>query len=200
MSRSALRHALAAVATAALLVPAAAVAKPDKYGKSDKHEKSGKSEHGEKSNKPENDPGSGATGQTVVPVVPVSGKGGKNGKSYNVDGTVARVGAAESSDPLVAPDPSTGDDVVVDVTAGNSRGRLFAGQSVTFDLSAAVIVVADTNGDGVRNLKDVSEGDRVKVKLRLPRDGSGAQPFAAQRFEVKVAQDDDAEEPEVVTP
>ncbi len=160
MTRSTLRKTLAAVATAALLIPAAAVAKSDKSA---------------------------------------SGKSGKNSKSYNIDGTVASIGPAESADPLATPDPSADDDVVVDVTGGNSRGRKFAGQSVTFDLSDAEIKVADTNSDGERNLEDVAEGDRVKVKLRLPRDGSGTQPFAAQRFEVK-ADDEDEEDPEVVTP
>jgi len=165
---------VAAVACAALLIPAAAIAKP------------GSGKTGKDSDK---------SGQG-----PSSGKGKSGSKSYNIDGTVSRIGAAESTDPLVTPDASTSDDVVVGVTGGNSRGRQFTGQSVTFDLSGAEIKVADTNGDGVRNLDDVEEGDRVKVKLRLPRDGSGSQPFAAERFEVKADEDDDGEEPEVVTP
>ncbi len=174
-----LSRTLAAAASAALLIPAAAVAKPDS-------DKSGK-----------------GAGKPVKAEKDRSGKGAdkpgqaekrKNPMRYNIDGTVASIGGAASSDPLAA-DPSA-DDVVVNVTGGNSRGRQFAGQSVTFDLSGAVIKVADTNGDGVRNLEDVQQGDTVKVKLRLARDGSATQPFSAERFEVKT---DDGEE-EVVTP
>lgn len=171
-----LSRTLAAAASAALLIPAAAVAKPDsdKSGKgAEKPAKAEKDRSGKRADRP---------GQA------------KKGMRYNIDGTVASIGAAASSDP---PDPSADDDVVVSVTGGNSRGRQFAGQSVTFDLSGAVIKVADTNGDGVRNLADVQQGDTVKVKLRLARDGSATQPFSADRFEVKT---DDAEEGEVVTP
>jgi len=175
-----LSRALAAAASAALLIPAAAVAKPDsgKSGKgAERPAKAEKDRSGKRAEKP---------GQA---------KKGKNPMRYNIDGTVASIGGAASSDPLAA-DPSADDDVVVNVTGGNSRGRQFAGQSVTFDLSGAVIKVADTNGDGVRNLEDVQQGDTVKVKLRLARDGSATQPFSAERLEVKT--DDDEEE--VVTP
>ncbi len=158
---------LAVAASAALLIPAAAIAKPDSGKGSDK---------------------------------PAKAEKGKKAKRYNIDGTVASIGAAASTDPLAVPDPSADDDVVVDVTGGNSRGREFSGQAVTFDLSGAQIKVADTNGDGERNLEDVQQGDTVKVKLRLARDGSATQPFSAERFEVKVDDEDEQEEPEVVTP
>ncbi len=72
----------------------------------------------------------------------------------------------------------------VEVKAGNSRVRKggLIGQTVSFDLSGARIVVADTNGDGQRNLEDVNTGDKVLVKAMLPRKDPGSQPFAAKRL------------------
>jgi hypothetical protein len=194
-----LREILAA-AGVALLIPAAAVAKPD----SDKPDKGrDKAPKSEKAPKADKAPSSGESSEAVeavkAPKAPKTLKG-KNVSRYNIDGTVSSIGsAAASSDPAATPDASGDDDVVVAVTRGNSRGVRFAGQSITFDLSRAVIKVADTNGDGARNLQDVKEGDTVKVKLRLARDGSSTQPYSADRFEVKVAEPEE-EEPEVVTP
>jgi DNA-binding beta-propeller fold protein YncE len=70
------------------------------------------------------------------------------------------------------------------VAHGNSRVRKggLIGETVTFDLSNARIVVADTNQDGQRNLDDVQTGDKVLVKARLPRTEPGAQPFAARKL------------------
>jgi hypothetical protein len=72
----------------------------------------------------------------------------------------------------------------VEVKAGNSRVRKggYVGQTVAFDLSAARILVGDTNGDGQRNLDDVETGDWVLVKARLPRTDPGDQPFDAKRL------------------
>ena len=191
-----LREILAA-AGVALLIPAAAVAKPD----SDKPDKGrDKAPKSEKAPKADKAPGSGESSEAVEAVKAPKTLKGKNVSRYNIDGTVSSIGsAAASSDPAATPDASGDDDVVVAVTRGNSRGVRFAGQSITFDLSRAVIKVADTNGDGARNLQDVKEGDTVKVKLRLARDGSSTQPYSADRFEVKVAEPEE-EEPEVVTP
>jgi hypothetical protein len=170
-------QALAAVASAALLIPAAAVAVPGKGNGRGQGSGGGQGSG--------NGHGADKGGQG-------SSNSGRSSYHHNVDGTVARIGAVESADPTVVPDPTAADDVLVDVTGGNSRGREL-GTSVTFDLSGARIKVADTNGDGVQNLGDVKVGDTVKVKLRLPRDGSASQPFAAEEFEVKA-------EGEVVTP
>lgn len=70
------------------------------------------------------------------------------------------------------------------VMHGNSRVRKggFIGQTVSFDLSNARIVVADTNQDGQRNLDDVQVGDKVLVQARLPRTEPGVQPFAAKKL------------------
>jgi hypothetical protein len=70
----------------------------------------------------------------------------------------------------------------VEVKAGNSRVRKggLVGTTVEFDLTSARTVVADTNGDGQRNLEDVMTGDKVLVKAMLPRTEPGSQPFAAK--------------------
>lgn len=72
----------------------------------------------------------------------------------------------------------------VEVKAGNSRVRKggLIGTTVSFDLSSAQIVVADTNGDGQGNLEDVRTGDKVLAKAMLPRNDPGSQPFAATRL------------------
>ncbi len=72
----------------------------------------------------------------------------------------------------------------VEVKAGNSRVRKggFVNTTVAFDLTNARIVVADTNGDGTRNLEDVKKGDKVVVKAMLPRKNPGSQPFTAKRL------------------
>jgi hypothetical protein len=72
----------------------------------------------------------------------------------------------------------------LEVKRGNSRVRKggFIGETVSFDLSGARIVVRDTNEDGKRNLEDVVAGEWVLVKARLPRKDPGSQPFDAKRL------------------
>ena len=62
-------------------------------------------------------------------------------------------------------------DGVVTVAAGNSRVRKggYVGKDVTFDLSAAKLVVADTDGVPGITAADVQAGDVVLVQARLPR-------------------------------
>ena len=62
-------------------------------------------------------------------------------------------------------------DGVVTVAAGNSRVRKggYVGTDVTFDLSAAKLVVADTDGVPGITAADVQAGDVVLVQARLPR-------------------------------
>lgn len=97
------------------------------------------------------------------------GKAKGHGKTHNVAYVFKGIYQGEST---------------VEVKAGNSRVRKggFVGQKVTFDLTNARIVVADTNGDGMRNLEDVKTGDKVVVKAMLPRKNPGSQPFAAKRL------------------
>lgn len=73
-------------------------------------------------------------------------------------------------------------DESVTVTHGNAHVRHagLLGQTVTFDLTGAKLVVADTNGDGSRTTADLKDGDRVLVKARLPRKDPGSQPFKAK--------------------
>jgi hypothetical protein len=97
------------------------------------------------------------------------GKANGHGKTHNVAYVFRGVYEGES---------------MVEVKAGNSRVRKggFIGTTVTFDLTNARIVVADTNADGQRTLADVNVGDKVLVKASLPRKNPGSQPFAAKRL------------------
>jgi hypothetical protein len=71
----------------------------------------------------------------------------------------------------------------VSVLAGNRHVRRagLVGQTVAFDLSAARVRVADVNGDGMHDAADLSDGDVVIVKARLPRGTPGTAPFAARK-------------------
>lgn len=73
---------------------------------------------------------------------------------------------------------------VVTVNHGNHHAQRagLVGQDVTFDLSGANLVVADTNADGGVTADDVIPGDTVVVQARLPKQDPGAQPFAAKRL------------------
>jgi len=95
-------------------------------------------------------------------------KQGKHGRALIVKGTVSAVGTGT---------------IDVLVTGGNHRGRALKGQTVTFDVSNARIVVADVNGDGSRDLADVAVGDRVVVQSRVDKGATvdPSQPLVAKR-------------------
>jgi len=95
-------------------------------------------------------------------------KQGKHGRALIVKGTVSAVGTGT---------------IDVLVTGGNHRGRALKGQTVTFDVSNARIVVADVNGDGSRDLADVAVGDRVVVHSRVDKGATvdPSQPLVAKR-------------------
>jgi len=94
-----------------------------------------------------------------------SKKGGKAVVSYVFKGTYAGAGS-------------------VDVDHGNAHVRKagLVNTPVSFDLSSARIVVADTNADGTADANDVAANDRVVVKARLPRKDPGSQPYAAKQL------------------
>jgi hypothetical protein len=75
-------------------------------------------------------------------------------------------------------------DGTVTVSGGNARVRKggFVGKVVAFDLTAAKLKVADTNGDAAVTAADLVEGDKVVVKARLPRSEPGSGPFAAGKL------------------
>jgi hypothetical protein len=77
----------------------------------------------------------------------------------------------------------------VAVTSGNAHVRKggFVGQAVTFDLAAAKIVVADTNGDGERNLADVKDGDKVLVQARAAKRTKYAAPAEGETAAALIA-------------
>jgi hypothetical protein len=76
-----------------------------------------------------------------------------------------------------------GDSMVV-VNHGNRHVKRagYVGETVSFDLSEATVVVDDTNGDLVADLGDVAVDDRVLVRARLPRKDPPAQPLAARKL------------------
>ena len=77
-------------------------------------------------------------------------------KTFVFRGTVAAIDAEAGT-------------VDVTVTSGNSRGRRFRGETVTFDLAAAKLAGVETDGVLGISLDDVLVGDRVMVQARLPR-------------------------------
>lgn len=91
--------------------------------------------------------------------------GGKAVVSYVFKGTYAGAGS-------------------VDVDHGNAHVRKanLVGTTVSFDLTNARVVVADTNTDGTANADDITAGDRVVVKSRLPRKDPGDQPYVARQL------------------
>ena len=90
----------------------------------------------------------------------------------------------------------------VQVTGGNNHVRRagLIGQSASFDLANARIVVRDVNADGARDISDVSDGDRVVVQARLPKGDPGDGPYAARKLVDKGApstsDDSGSEQPE----
>jgi hypothetical protein len=74
------------------------------------------------------------------------------------------------------------DSVAVDHGNAHVRKAGLVGQTVTFDLAGAKIVVADNNADGKRDVSDVASGDRVVVKSKMPRSEPAAQPFPARQL------------------
>jgi hypothetical protein len=72
----------------------------------------------------------------------------------------------------------------VAVMKGNAHARKagLVDSIVTFDLSSAKVVVGDVNGDGSKDVNDLSVGDRVVVKAKLPRKEPGDQPYAATQI------------------
>jgi hypothetical protein len=72
----------------------------------------------------------------------------------------------------------------VAVMKGNAHVRKagLVDSIVTFDLSSAKVVVSDVNGDGSKDVNDLSVGDRVVVKAKLPRKEPGDQPYAATQI------------------
>jgi len=55
------------------------------------------------------------------------------------------------------------------VERGNAAGRRLVGETVTLDLEAAQISVADRDADGTLTAADLLAGERVVATMRLPR-------------------------------
>jgi hypothetical protein len=99
-----------------------------------------------------------------VPAAAAAHKGGgeNRGKRQNPTVTYRIKGSVQSVDVAAKT-------LVVTVRQANHHGRALRGRDVAFDVSAARLVVRDYNGDGSRDLGDVSAQDRVLVRARLPK-------------------------------
>ena len=72
--------------------------------------------------------------------------------------------------------------VQVQILHGNSRGKKFKGQTLTFDVTKAKVKVADVNKDGKRDLADVAVGDRVMVQAKVAGPVDPTQPVVARHL------------------
>jgi ABC-type uncharacterized transport system ATPase subunit len=94
----------------------------------------------------------------------------------------AKAKNAVFSGSIVSADATAGS-VVLHVVKANKWGRSLKDTDVSFTVaSVKKLGVADTNGDGVRDLNDVKPGDRAQAQAKIAKDA--AQPFAARKFKV----------------
>ena len=102
---------------------------------------------------------------------------------------------------VVAVDASAGT-VDVLVRKGNSRGRRFRGEVVTFALSGAVVEAVETDGVAGTSAGDVLEGDAVVVQARLAQAARPDGTVVAARKLVDLAEREPApvSEPVVAEP
>jgi hypothetical protein len=106
--------------------------------------------------------------------------GGGHGKSQSQARGQAKAKNAVFKGTVVSTDTTTGS-VVVHVLTVNHWSKSFKDQDVTFTVATVKqINVADTNGDGQRDLSDVKAGDPVLVQARITKDA--VQPFAARKL------------------
>ena len=83
---------------------------------------------------------------------------------------------------VVSADATAGT-VVLHVVKANKWGRAFKDTDVTFTVAGVKkLGVADTNGDGRRDLADVKAGDKAQAQAKIAKDAP--QPFAARKFKI----------------
>jgi hypothetical protein len=118
------------------------------------------------------------------------GHSGKH-KGHNARVAYTFKGVVASVDPVAKT-------VVVTVEHANRHGRKFVGQDLTFNFGNTRLVVVDVNSDGARDLGDVSEGDQIKVRVRLPRKPGdlASEPIQGRNMSAKCddTSDDSAED------
>lgn len=151
---------LVALGLVALLVPATAIARPDHAGKG-----KGQNTAASKSK------GKSAKGKSKGKK---KGHANKGMKTYVFRGTVASL---------------SGNVVAVDVTKGNSRGKKYADQDPTttqsFDLTSARIVGHDADGNGKRELADLTEGQPVVIQVKTRTAPTGTDPWTARKLVIQ---------------
>jgi hypothetical protein len=112
------------------------------------------------------------------------GKGQAQAKGHSKAKNAVFKGTVVSTD-------TTAGSVVVHVLKVNHWSKSFKDTDVTFTVATVKkINVADTNGDGKRDLADVKAGDPVLVQARITKDAT--QPFAARKLNDQVADGTDA--------
>src|SRR5436190_12366001 len=103
---------------------------------------------------------------------------GSKGKGHTKAKNAVFTGSIVSAD-------ATAKTVVLHVVKANKWGRSLKDSDVTFDVSAVKkIGIADTNGDGVRDLNDVKGGEKAQAQAKIAKDAP--QPFTARKFKVYV--------------
>ena len=145
----------------------------------------------------------------AMPAVAVAGHGQGKGKWQE------KAGQKKAAKGKKAPKPKhflfkgvyEGEGVVA-VAKGNSAVRKggFVGQDVTFDMSAAKVHAAESDGIAGLNMGDLKVGDVVTVHARLPRgtkapvagleDAVAPAPIVATKVNVKRAAAEEADEVE----
>jgi hypothetical protein len=123
-------------------------------------------------------------GALAIPAAAVADPGHGHGHGHGHDATHGHGHGHNPSVMYVFKGTYGPDAGVVTVNHGNGHVKKagLVGGPVSFDLSAAKLVVADTNADGTVTVDDVVSGDAVVVKARLPKQDPGAQPFAAKQL------------------
>jgi hypothetical protein len=118
--------------------------------------------------------------------------GGGHGKGHAQAKGQSKAKNAVFKGAVVSTDTTAGS-VVVHVLKVNHWSKSFKDTDVTFTVAAVKkINVADTNGDGKRDLADVKAGDPVLVQARISKDST--QPFAARKLNDQAGDGTDAAE------
>jgi hypothetical protein len=153
-----LTRALGAVAAGALLIPAAAVAKPGKgNGHAYGHDKNGvPAPHAVVAPVVAPAPVAATVPAPAPAVAPAAKPTRAKPSAFVFKGRVTAVDAAANT-------------VTVEILGGNARGRTWRGKVVTFALAGAVVEGVETDGVAGLTATDLLAGDRVTAHARLPR-------------------------------
>lgn len=137
--------------------------------------------------------GLGACAALAFPALAGAAPGGKHGSKAK--GKAKPVVSYQLKGQVLSADASS-NTLVMQVAKANRHGRSLVGSEVTVDVSAARLRIADVNGDGVRDLGDAVEDDRVDVQARGPKGSAPTSPVAASKVGVHHPEPEPEPEPE----